>query len=354
MKKRIIAFLCALVCAFPLFGACGCNSLEPLSFSTAFIGENSAELTPGYKEKLVYKVEYRNDANYFKKDETITDEILSMQFTDGAYVSELEVLTGKPDDVLSDINAGSSTVFYKLTTSFSINVSYKTADDKIERTDSISTVCYFYSGALAPLYSETKSSCTYVSVGKNNAKLSVIDSVGQVFYNEKKYKVVTDYVYYNSDKDNDEQRPKLDGSNLKEKEYDYESKTLIDNAELLFALRNVAVDEEKTVYIPTVATNYGDYKSLAITNKAENEQEITVKVNGSEKTERIKVKNLSYAINSKNGAGTSQKVVIQKSDKSSAIPDKALMIEYAEPLITQSSPSKLGALVYTLTEAYYG
>ena len=123
---------------------------------------------------------------------------------------------------------------------------------------------------------------------------------------------------------------------------------------MLFALRNVAVDEEKTVYIPTVATNYGDYKSLAITNKAENEQEITVKVNGSEKTERIKVKNLSYAINSKNGAGTSQKVVIQKSDKSSAIPDKALMIEYAEPLITQSSPSKLGALVYTLTEAYYG
>lgn len=87
-------------------------------------------------------------------------------------------------------------------------------------------------------------------------------------------------------------------------------------------------------------------------NKAQNERTVKITVNGEEKEENIKVNNLSYSVAAKNESGASQTAVIQASG--TAIPNKAFLILYAEPLIAQNSAVKLGTLLYTLKEATFG
>lgn len=352
MRKKIISCLCAIIFALPLFGGCGCSSLNALAFTTAFYGEGSSAPAPGYKETLVYDVVYENSQDYFKKDSSVKDDVLTFEFTDGKYVSVLEVLSSKPQEIATDIALGADFAVYKLSTELSVHVKYKVAAGEFERTDSIKSVSYFYSGALAPLYSETTSSYTNVYLGQKEATLRIFDSESKIFYNSSEYTVKKDFVNYDFADDTDEKRPTVSGTNFTEKTYEYESRTVIDNAELLFALRNVVVEEEKSISVPTVAAAYGESKPLSVRNKAQNERTVKITVNGEEKEENIKVNNLSYSVAAKNESGASQTAVIQASG--TAIPNKAFLILYAEPLIAQNSAVKLGTLLYTLKEATFG
>ena len=368
MKKRILAVIAAAMFTLPALGACGCSSLDSLSFSGAAVG---SDVKPGYSEKCVYSVTYEDSSDYYKKDDSVTDDYLKFvigSVPDGApentapagtYTTLLEVSSFNAQNFETDIVPYEGALVYKLTTELSLPVRYVTADGEFSRTDYIRSESFFYSNAFAPICSNTRSSytCVYIdeSNGAKTARLRILDSYSSISYNEKSYKVITDFTYYGFDKDNDADRPSVDNDNrtenFSEKTFEYESKTVIDNADLLFALRNVNVEESKSVNIPVVAANYGEYQTLSVTNKANNSKDVTVKVNGEEKSERINVMNLSYSINSQNKSGTSQKVVVQTSG--SSVPDRALLLEYAEPLIAQGSPVKVGTLVYRLTEVSF-
>lgn len=347
MKKRLISIICTLCLAVPALSGCGCSSLSALTFNSAFYGGGSLPL-PGYTETLIYNVDYVNSSDYFAKDSEITDDMLAIDFNDGKYVSKLEVLGTKPSDVASDIEISADYSIYKLETELSINIKYTTTDGSFERTDKINSLSYFYSAALAPLYSKTTSS--YTSVYNTNDGLipKVTDVESEISYNAAEYTVKQGYVIHDFDKASKDGSAILENANRTEKTYDYESRTVIDNAELIFALRNVAVAEESTSYLPVVSAAYGEYKTLAVNNSAQNEQSVTVKINGEQKTETLKVNNLYYSISSKNESGASQKLVVQASG--SVIPNLALPVLYAEPLIIQNSYYKLGTLLYTLAE----
>ena len=348
MKKRFLAIVCAVILTFPLLNACGCSSLDALSFNSDIFGGSTP--APGYKETATYSVEYKDSSEYYEKDDSVSDDVLTFNFSNGKYTTELEVLTGKPATVGSDIELSSNTAVYKLTTKFSLDVSYAATKTgkKVERTDTIDTEVYFYSSAFAPLYSKTISSYTCVS-GSDDVEFSIIDSKSEITYNASKYTVSKDYAKYFADGETAE----IDGTNLTTNDYKYDSKTLIDNVELLFCLRALTVAEESSVSLPTVSSGYGEYKSLTVKNTADGEKEIAIKLNGEEKSGTVKVKNLSYAINSTTSSGVSQKVVVQNG-ASDIIGSHALLLEYAEPLTVYGSYIKLGTLLYTLTEVNVG
>lgn len=348
MKKRFLAIICAVLLVCPLLNACGCSSLDALSFNSDIFGGSTP--APGYKETATYVVEYKNSSDYYEKDESVTDDILTLDFTNGTYTTELEVLTGIPSTVKTDIELSSSTAVYKLTTKLSIDVNYTAtkAGKSVARTDTIDSEVYFYSSAFAPLYSKTTSSYTCIS-GSDDVKFSIIDSKSEITYNSSKYTVSKDYAKY----DASGEKVEIDGTNLTTNDYKYDSKTLIDNAELLFCLRGLTVAEESTVSIPTVSSGYGEYKALSVKNTAEGEKEVAIKLNGEDKTATVKVKNLSYAISSTSSSGVSQKLVVQNG-ANDVIGSNALLLEYAEPLTVYGSYVKLGTLLYTLKEVNVG
>ncbi len=346
MKKRLISIICALCFAVPALSGCSCSSLSALTFNSAFCG-GSLPL-PGYTETLTYNVNYVNSSEYFAKSSEITDDKLSMNFTDGKYISKLEVLGAIPTDVVTDINIPADFSRYKLETELSIKVKYTTPDGDFERTDKIKSLTYFYSTALAPLYSKTTSSYTSVYNTNSGLTLKVVDAENEIFYNAEEYTVKQNYTIHDFEQASKDGSAILDADNGSEKTYEYESRTVIDNSELLFALRNVAIAEESSSNIPVVSAVYGEYKTLAVNNRSQNEQSVTLNVNGEQKTETIKVNNLYYSVNSKNESGASQKLVVQASG--TEIPNLALPILYAEPLIIQNSSYKLGTLLYTLSE----
>lgn len=343
MKKRILALLFAIIVAVPCFCGCSCSSLSTLSFINAFYGKSdgTAANAPnaGYKETLVYDVTYDDE----KKDSSIEKDYLDFGFSEGKYTSTLEIIQSIPEkykDKFSLPESGSRNI-YKLETELTIKSEYKTGGSTYENTDTITSVVFFNSCeyAFTPIYSETHSKYLAVYASSGSATIKVAESNNSVTYNDSKYTVTAKNAVYDLGTEN----PTFSET---EKTYDYESRTLIDNAQLLFVLRNAEIDEEGSLNLPVVSVGYGEYKTLLVNNSAETQRDVTV--NGEKKN--ITVKNLTFAINGQNDSGVSQSVVIQKN---SAENDRAWLVSYVEPLIIQNSPTRLGSLVYELKEATY-
>ena len=138
----------------------------------------------------------------------------------------------------------------------------------------------------------------------------------------------------------------------------YTQKTVIDNAQLLFAIRNVELAEDASSALPTVSASYGAPKTLTVKNNGDTQKtlrkggENSFTYNGQELADNeleIAVKDYSFYLNTTNDAGTPQYLLIQKSASASGkLPAKALIIEYVEPLSIYGSFQRLGALVYTI------
>lgn len=341
MKKRILALLFAIIVVVPCFCGCSCSSLSTLSFINAFYGkpDGTAANAPnaGYKETLVYDVIYDDE----KKDSSISKDYLDFSFSEGKYTTTLEIIQSIPEEYKDKFIPPENSNIYKLETKFTINTKYETGGSTYENTDEITSAVFFNSceSSFTPIYSETHSKYLAVYASSGSATIKVAESNNSVSYNDSKYTVTAKNAVYDLGTEN----PTFDES---EKTYDYESRTLIDNAQLLFVLRNAEIDEEGSLSLPVVSVGYGEYKTLLVKNSAETQRDVTV--NGEKKN--ITVKNLTFAINGQNDSGVSQSVVIQKN---SAENDKAWLVSYVEPLIIQNSPTRLGSLVYELKEATY-
>ena len=253
-------------------------------------------------------------------------------------------------DVASVFPANDSYV-YKLTASFSIPVTYKNcyfleeskATPEKQVIDTINSTIYFggKSISFAPIFSYTSSNYSTLNCFSDEyAVIGNVTSKSSVLYNKGNYKITN-----NTTED------------VVESSYDYSLSTVVDNNQLLFALRNFEVDGSALGYLPTVSPAYGESKYLTIENESEYTLEnISIKFNDHTITGNMPVKRYSYKLSDTTTTGFKQYLTIQREPvegQSSPFEYRSLLTEYASPLISYGSISVMGALVYTLSSVQY-
>ena len=133
----------------------------------------------------------------------------------------------------------------------------------------------------------------------------------------------------------------------------YDFKSLVDNTQLLFALRNLDIANKSTKEITVVSTAYPAPQTLSVTNSKEYTVNKTLTVNGEEKA-NLQFPVTSLHFNRKDGLniGLWQYALVQKNTNEQTNP-KALLLEYASPLTSYGNYLTMGALVYKLTSVNY-
>ena len=137
--------------------------------------------------------------------------------------------------------------------------------------------------------------------------------------------------------------------------YNYSFRTAIDNASLLFGLRNTSIAQDKTADLCVVSISYGVDKSIRA--KCFSAQQIarTLTVNGSEKpSTNIDVSCLAFNLNDSYNTGKPQLSYVQNKENETVGGNKALLVRYVEPLFEYSEYLSLGSLCYNLSSLDYG
>ncbi len=340
MKKKLISML-ALTLSFVFFAGSGCASSNPLAFNNDFNGGGGSSAEPSNLiERLEYSVEYTD--NYLDsiiKSDTITDELVKFKFENGSFVQELKVDGFIDQNITTDIEVQSNRI-YHLTTTFNIDFlcdvgdgnGFKTFNDQI-----VSTVHFLSaSNSFAPIYSTTSLKQTFLFLPTTEGEKAQAEQVTYQItttYSKDEYVMVT-----------------TSESSSQEKVYDNSFKKCIDNAQLLFAVRNLGISEEANYMLPTVSTAYGEAKTLKINYAESSVMNTPENLSYNENTvsaQTIPVKNYNFLLNSEKNTGAMQFLKIQK-QAVEGLPFKSLVLEYAETLPAYGTFSSLGALVYTL------
>lgn len=343
MKKRILTAL-LLVVAVLMLTACG--EKTPLSFSNNW--------NIGHYEEAEYSVKYYSDyasGKYsFAKSSALGDNIdidykdgnlkIRTEVFDKLSVSDENVLKS---NILNEIPASEGIIFCT-TSEFNITASYKYGDmqEPKEYHDYITEKVYFCQGKLgfAPVYSEVENRSSALTYRSNIFSVEERLIKSYSLYNISSYTCKMDIL-------NSETGAVTDST---EKTYSYSYKTVIDNAQFLFAARFFNISD-KTASVPITSYNYlGADKSVAYRSyQTATEENLTVTVNGEEKILNLPVNCVSYELN-ESTSGKSQIIFIQNGkDSNDLIENKNLLVKYAEPLPITSSFYYQGALVFTLS-----
>lgn len=335
MKKRFFGILaCSLAFTFALSG---CGGDTQLSFSNYVHGN-----TPGESETLNYHVssidDDASDNLTFNLDGTYTSTFT--YYDDINHIGEDESLK-KIVQNNSLYNSLSYKNFYLLTTDLNVTATYKFSDkEPTVYNDSMQTKIIFASvkDSLAPIYSYTKSQYTLIGLTDELA-VSTFDDEYTVNYQKDKYTVT--------------KIKNIDGTPVTSvKEYNYTAKTLIDNNQLFFALRNLSLSEESSTSLPTVSIAYGEKKSLLI----KKDKSTTYNLNGiiyndtSFTDETVSIAKYTYYVNQTNATGSQQNVYIQTTDSNKGnLKNKAYIFKIESPIYEYAGNRSIGTLNYTLT-----
>ena len=337
MRKFIIALICVITMLTACLAGCSCVGTQPLSFNCKFFGENAVtDPSLGYKETLTYNVEYLEKRSDLDGKSSLLNDV-NFTFTNGIYVSTLEMATSLPDGITSDITIdlpSDASTLYKLTTKLSITSTYSGLDEgNGEYQDFIESTVYFCSFRLsyAPIYSIVKTDYSVLFVTDTASSVKKLQSEREITYSKDKY-VIKETV----------------ADNQTSNEYEYEFMTVIDNAQLLFALRNIDVSKESSFSLPTVSYAYGEAKNLRIDNESQTTNPVELVVNGTEIKDNMPLNNYAFMINDATKAGIPQYVEIQ-SAKSDNLVFNALLHSYVEPLTAYGNMLSMGYLEYTLS-----
>ncbi len=349
MKKRLITLLLAVLFTACLFCSVGCSSKAALSFKGNFAGEET--LRPDYKEVLTYKVSTNLKNPTYAQDAQIKNKKMTYDIN-GSYVSTLSVMErNEMADVFSktDIKAADTENIYRLETLLTLNTTY-TFDTKepFTHVDTISNVIYFLSteSSFQPLFSKSVAEYTGLVLTSTPA-CAIIKYDMEIVYKSTSYtKSVRQIDYVSTEPADLPEKPTT-------QTIEYTKRTVIDNSQLIFALRNTSLSLDSTMVIPVVSLSYDQPTDLLIKNGNDTaEMEFTesnaVNFNGTPVTGKMKVKILSYAVNNTNTSGAAQYVYIQKSSLGE-IKNKALPVKMVAPIVpTYGSFACLGALEYDL------
>ena len=345
MKKRILsAIACSLVAVLGLLGS-SCSSDAILNFNNSVHAGNNPSVT--YSEQAVYKI-YSTETG--KSDNV--DNKLSANFS-GEYKISFWVYESLPANYLplvaeNELLAKNDFDFlYLMTTELNVEATYSyegKSDEK--KTDYIKTLTIFTSSnnAYAPIYSET--TANYSLLGLNNEEMlfQPVEYKSETIYGQEEY-VVKHISNLGAENQNEQS-----------KSYEYTFKSLIDNTQLFFAIRNTTLEDEKSTYIPVVAPQYGEKNTLKITRENTTTHTINgLKVQGEEiNGEDVKLAKISYVNSTTNKTGMSQEIFIQAEKSSNGkIENRAILFKYNSTIYEHGSNAILGTLVYELTEISY-
>ncbi len=346
MKKRFFAFFSVILLSFISlfsFNACGCVGPQAISFNDAFVKGYGESVPTNYFEKLTYEVNYRDDMY----DYTISDKLDSDKFTfsKGEYTTELSIIDEIPIESLKDNEIYKSLAktdkIYSYKTLFTIPVSYKTFDGEKSFNDKIETITYFCSQGMsfAPIYSNTKATYSVFSYSNGNY-YAVEESYQSTFVYGIDYYTLT---------------LKANDLEAQTTEHEYDYKCLIDNTQLLFAVRNLGLSKDTAISFDVASATYKDKTNLAV-YYVEEQTESTkqngsypgLTFNGVKIEEDVKVDKLRYKVNSTSNGGKEHFVFIKSSSTSGVLPNNAYMLKYVQPLICYGNFEVMGSLEFSL------
>ena len=344
MKKRPIAFfIAALVAGATILSGCSCSGDSTLSF-------NSIKATA---ETLSYNVRYVEDYNESTKKNAELDKYFTFFYSVGNYTTELKEANKsdeeiKNSDILSIKDAKGDplvTTVYSLTTDFEIDLKVTINGTEYPLTEKITTKAYIAShgASLAPLYAQEDATYSVISVGTDKTEIAIVKSVSETFYNKDEYRTERKVKYFNIDETVDSGDVEAQETTTK-----YTFRSAIDNAELLFAIRGLKIEEKASETINAVSSGYESPQPLKITNTAAAEKQFTLNYNGESFTETIKYASMSFALDKTNASGASQYASVQ-TEGAENIKNTCLLLEYVKPLIAYGGAfMSMGALVFTL------
>ena len=353
MRKFWITLTTIALTLSLILGGCSCNEKPLLSFTNDFSGGGGSinDATIGYTETLVYDVTYleqftENNAKIIK--DASLNNVVSFSVAEGTYKSTLTILSSYPTEkpksnILSDNGGAYDREIYYLETELTLPSSYVFKDGSASKSneDTIKSKVYFanYGWSFAPIYAEIKVNCLVLKLNGNKAVTDYLNYSCETIYNVESYTITKT-----------EKNDKGEVYKTEKQTYDYAYKSVIDNSQLLFALRNVTISQGSSISLPTVAPQYGQATPLKVANLNEVTLKANFNYNDKAVNEDMKVKCLSFAVDSENTRGASQFVKIQK-ESSENVLQNALLIEYVEPLVTYVTPTCMGALKYSLNSA---
>ena len=342
MKKVFLMIISMILsCVFVVFA--GCGSAETLDvFTNAFDKNNTA--TIGYTETHTYSVNYSDSYKYedydYSADSSIKNTI-GIDFKNGVFKTALKIIKvsdfveNTESDILSSIpnEQKSSLYLFRFETTLNIDAVYTVNGNSETYSDYVYSLCYFLpiNNQLAPLYSKTENKNTILSIA-DTAYITKNHFVNIVSYN-KNTLTIDKYTYDYAD--TSLQTP-LTHTNNDGKAYEYDYNTLIDNASLLFAIRNVNIETGTDITVPVLTPAYEKAVKL---NIAYSNDSTETDVNGNS----YSVKLISFVNGESNSSGKKQLAFIDK--------DNATLIKMVTPLSEYSIHFKgIGALIYTLSE----
>ena len=345
MKKRIIPTIaCSLVAILGLSG-CSCANDAILNFNNAVHAGNNPSAY--YSEQAVYEVSSTNDGKTANVDSKLS-VTFSGEYETGFWV--YESLPTEYSEYASDnelIKENDFDFIYVMTSKLSVEAaySYEGKDDQVKN-DSIETLTLFTSSnnAYAPIYSNTNANYSILGVQNGELLFKQVNFYHQTIYGEKQYTVKrlsqigTEY------------------ENEQTKSYDYTFKSLIDNNQLFFAIRNTTLEDEKSTYFPVVAPQYGEKSNLRVTREKTTTNTIeSIIVNGEEvKNEDVKLAEITYINSTSNKSGSPQKIFIQAEKSSNGkIEGRAIVFKHFSPIYEHGNNGIIGTLVYQLKEISY-
>ena len=357
MKKRITALMLAALITITLAGCGGGRGV--LTFNNAFsalssetTGYKETDPPAGYKETLSYTAEYHAEGYNFTKDSSLSDRVNIS--ASGTYTSSLEVMSVLPAGVVTDITIPGDAAVYYLTTNLILNVEYTfpgNEENNYTATDTITAEVYFlpFSESYMPLYSNTVSEYTNLNVSSASAFCSTVKSSAEVLYNSGSYTIrsrATEYRVSDAEQN-------LEDMELTENTYEYSTKTVIDNAQLIFATRNIELATESTYVLPVVSSGYGDPTDLLVANDQEySRNDVNISYNDSAYTGAATLREMSFAVNSATTSGSNQYVYIikeaLKDGDNTVVPWIAAPYMIVSPMNAYGSFVRAGSLVCTL------
>ncbi|MBO4594582.1 MAG: hypothetical protein J5697_02640 [Clostridia bacterium] len=327
--KKLLTLLSSFIIVLALVLSCGCSGKTILSFNNSFNGGANATVEPGLSEICEYSVRFA------KKENFSGAEVSDVNYTDGTFVTTLKILSDYEDGGAlpeTDLyNTAERSIVLKFSTSFSVKAVYTVNGTEKAFDDTIESVVYFLPSekSFAPLYSKTEkhSGNPFGEVGE------YFDETTEIVYYGSSYKITTEGNYSANDTAS----------------IDYTPKTLIDNAQLLFAVRCFDITSTAT-NIPVVASAYKSAKTLAFTLESDESKTYSITLNGTPADYSVRIKNCSLTLSSTKEAGQAHKFAVQKAGGD--LTYKAYLTYYSQPIIINIGggfPSYLGDLNFTLS-----
>jgi hypothetical protein len=368
--KRFFKLFLSLALVFTIvLGGCSCTPPVPLAFKPQF---NGGEKFDGFSsETLTYDISYVNGTDDYlalKKSSVLNDLISDFKVESGSFVTKLSIDFQENDKIKKSELYGENGIvkpnspYYLLETTMNYTGKLILKNGvEHEFTDTITTLTYFLpESSFAPLYASHVSQMSLISTGENAVSVSSVKYVHETIYGNSEYTIDSKVyskggVTYDLSKNEKAEQVKADYELTQEERetFEYDLKTVIDNTQLLFVIRNFETAQDKTSTLPVIAPSYKETASLAImqTDTATPKLNFSYNGNTAKENETIPVRKLGFALNDAFSSGQMQYLVYQTGKSSAETPtveNRALLVEYAFPLPVYGSMSILGGLKCTL------